>query len=353
MSDLRIKIAAEIAQEGSIPFARFMTRALYEPSEGYYERPLEVGKAGDFYTSVSVGKVFGDLLASRFAGWLTEWRDGDSRQIVETGAHDGQLAADILAKLSLLGVSAKIQYWIVEPSEVRRQLQQHTLHEFGGRVHWFKDIHDVPPVNGIFFSNELLDAFPVHRICWDASQQLWRELLVACYGDKFVWEKAELTFPSNDVSLPREVWPHLPDGFLFEVDRFARAWWKDAAAKLRAGKLMAIDYGFTVEDFLRSGKTGGTTRAYCQHRVTDDLLAHPGEQDLTAHVNFDSIRSAGEEAGLTTECFQSQSQFLTKIFEEALLKKHAFDWMPAELKQFQTLTSPEHLGRFRVLLQRR
>ena len=98
----------------------------------------------------------------------------------------------------------------------------------------------------------------------------------------------------------------------------------------------------------------GTLRAYHRHRVSDDLLAQPGEQDLTAHVNFSAIQKAGEEAGLKTETFCTQPQYLTRILQKAVADKSFADWDARRARQFQTLTHPEHLGRaFRVLVQSR
>jgi SAM-dependent MidA family methyltransferase len=126
-----------------------------------------------------------------------------------------------------------------------------------------------------------------------------------------------------------------------------------AARALQRGKLMTIDYGRVNEAVPESFQ--GTLRAYKNHRVTADLLAHPGEQDLTAHVNFSRIRAAGEAAGLQTEAVVTQEAFLTNIATRLwreLGPAHA--WGARQIRQFQTLTHPEHLGRrFRVLLQER
>jgi SAM-dependent MidA family methyltransferase len=119
------------------------------------------------------------------------------------------------------------------------------------------------------------------------------------------------------------------------------------------GKLVAIDYGLAAEEFLVPERKDGTLRAYYRHRLVSDVLANAGEQDLTAHINFSAIRQAGEAAGLRTEAFLTQEQFLTQIAAKAWKGGGAFgEWSRERTRQFQTLTHPEHLGRaFRVLVQ--
>src|SRR5688572_18648672 len=127
-------IREEIRANGPISFTRFMEIALYCPNLGYYERPdSRIGKGGDYYTSVSVGPLFGELLAFQFAKWL-EVLPG-SVQLVEAGAHDGQLAHDILSALPA-PLIARLEYWIIEPSQNRQKWQKQTLNEFAGKVRW-------------------------------------------------------------------------------------------------------------------------------------------------------------------------------------------------------------------------
>ena len=121
------------------------------------------------------------------------------------------------------------------------------------------------------------------------------------------------------------------------------------------GWLLTFDYGLTAEEFIRPERAQGTLRGYRDHRMSADLLACPGEQDLTAHVNFSALRTAGENVGLRTERFEPQANFLVRVAELAGREGSLFPaWSPARLRQFQTLTHPEHLGRpFRVLAQTR
>lgn len=376
----------EIARAGPLPCARFMEQALYHPEHGYYERDRSVvGKRGDFYTSVSVGELFGQLLAFQFAEWLGECGARNAEegmadaplQIVEAGAHDGQLAEDILLWLQRRrpDLLTRIEYWILDPSVRRQEWQRGRLSMFAPRVKWFAnwgEIQQAGSVNGVIFANELLDAFPVHRLAWSAGEQRWCEWGVRTAGDRFVWTRlaelhehvAALAQPaaalSNlDESLRESSWaslaPVLPDGFILELAPFAELWWNIAAQSLRQGKLLTFDYGHTTGDVINPAKPGGTLRAYRDHHLVDDVLAAPGTQDITAHVNFAALTQAGVRAGLTTTELTEQSRFLTRIAQRTMQQPAVFcEWTRERVRQFQTLSHPDHLGRsFSVLLQER
>ena len=357
MNSLIEIIRDEAARRGVLPFARFMELALYQPGLGYYEtQKFSPGRHGDFYTSVSTGELFGQLLACRFAGWLDEMRTADcGLRIAEAGAHDGRLAADILNWLQLNRpkLFEQIEYAIIEPSARRQEWQRETVKKFAAQIRWFSGFSDstIQRFNGIIFSNELLDAFPVHRLGWDAKAKKWFEWGVAVEGGKFVW--AKIPNPQSAIRNP-QLEAVLPDGYTIEISPAAENWWREAAGVLAHGKLLAIDYGLTAGEIFSPARTGGTLRAYFRHHATDDLLANPGEQDLTAHVNFSAIQKTGEDAGLVTEFFGSQAKFLVEIMAAAEKNSSLGTWTPGRTRQFQTLTHPEHLGRaFRVLVQAR
>lgn len=338
-----------------------MELALYCPEYGYYENEKRtIGKLGDFFTSVGVGSLFGEMLAFQFAEWLQALGShGEQRQIIEAGAHDGTLARDILGWLRNRrpGLFARIQYVIVEPSSNRQSWQRENLREFAESIHWLPSAEELQDANGIIFSNELLDAFPVKRFGWDAKKKIWFEWGVAMAGNKLFWTRLPA---SADLPFPPQAWPSevknvLPDGFIFEFCPGAEKWWRNAAVSLRRGKLLTLDYGLTGAELFLPERTRGTLRAFRRHRASDDLLANPGEQDLTAHVNFSVLQSVGESAGLKTEAFVSQAEFLTRIAEKIWKSpEQTGGWTPARTRQFQTLTHPEHLGRaFSVLVQAR
>ena len=388
MNEVAQKILTEIGLHGAISFARFMELALYCPVYGYYEKEWDnIGRRGDFYTSVSVGSLFGELLAVQFAEWLEPRLSSNSSwhavpvQLVEAGAHDGRLAKDILGWLRQYRrkLYEKLEYWIVEPSATRHKIQQTCLAEFAGQVHWTPNLSQfhapvspapsrgepvgsapAPGIAGIIFCNELLDAFPAHRLGWDAGRRAWFEWGVTAEHEQFVWTRLHSAPLDSNLGpvLPqalKEISIPLPDGFTIELSLAAQQWWSTAASVLAWGKLVAFDYGLTSEELFRPERFSGTLRGYRKHRLTADPLQDPGEQDLTVNPDFSAIQAAGEKAGLTTEFFTTQEQFLTQIAAR-IWQSQALSgsWTPAHTRQFQTLTHPEHLGRaFRVLVQAR
>ncbi|HTD67216.1 MAG TPA: SAM-dependent methyltransferase [Candidatus Limnocylindria bacterium] len=355
MNPLSQQLREQIQRHGPLPFAEFMAQALYHPTRGYYHRTLEqIGKRGDFFTSVSVGSFFGELLAFQFARWTEAGPvPGALFQIVEAGAHDGQLARDILDAIEDQEPTmfASLEYWIIEPSATRQAAQQSTLARFHN-VRWWESLTEIKErVHGVIFSNELLDAMPVHPFAWNAAQRRWEEMGVTWNGDAFAWTRLERpTVPSP--TFPDALLDVLPNDYIVEVSSAAQQWWRDATAALVQGRLLAIDYGGSLEELLSPSRTSGTLRAYSQHQVSSDVLADPGGQDITAHVNFFEIQRAGEMAGLKTDAFTTQEQFLTEIARGLWTRRGS--WPQNQVRQFQTLTHLEHLGRvFRVLIQSR
>ncbi|HKI68783.1 MAG TPA: SAM-dependent methyltransferase, partial [Verrucomicrobiae bacterium] len=278
----------------------------------------------------------------------------------------------------------RFEYGIIEPSQRRREWQKEKLLPFAPRVRWYDVLENLgsvtPGFSGIIFCNELLDSMPVRRLGWDAKHKKWFEWGVTLEAEKFVWARCDnslfhpmgegaqrageggaisrsvlgIPFPSSILDFPSSLLAVLPDNYTIEISPAAENWWRDAANVLERGRLMTIDYGFTSEEMVSPGRNQGTLRGYIRHRVADDVLANAGEQDITAHVNFSAIQAAGESAGLKTEMFSTQAQFLTRILGRTLKDKSFGEWDATRTRQFQTLTHPEHLGRpFRVLVQSR
>jgi SAM-dependent MidA family methyltransferase len=352
-------IRAEIAARGgAISFARFMELALYAPGVGYYaQADRAIGRGGDFYTSVSVGPVFGFLLAWRFAGWCGELR---RLELVEAAAHDGQLAHDVLSALREFHPAAfgRVRYRIVEPLPVRREVQARRLCGWGDLVSWVGEIGESgTPVEGVIFANELLDAFPVRRFGWDAGARTWFEWgVTATESGSLAWCR----LPAGEglgIAVPAALAAVLPDGCVVESSPAAETWWRAAARVLApgAGWLVAFDYGFDREFPIRPEQPGGSLRAYWRHRREADLLGRPGAQDLTANVDFARIARGGEEEGLATWVLQPQGRWLGAIAAEVFAAGGAAaEWLQRQVRGLQTLVHPGHLGQaFTALVQRR
>jgi SAM-dependent MidA family methyltransferase len=348
-----------------------MEMALYHPGHGYYERPgSRIGKLGDFRTGVSVGTLFGELLGFQIGEWLEAMPEGGPCQVVEAGAHDGRLAADLLAYWQGLHprLLARIEYWIIEPSASRQGWQQETLKAFGEKVRWFESLDSLRAagVRGVIFANELLlDAFPVHRLGWGARRGTWFEWGFKLDYARFVWVRMDQddgiqrtgmeSAIKPPIELSAEMLALLPDGFTTEPCSTATAWWRRAAEILRQGILMTIDYGLVADELFRPERVHGTVRACYRHYWVADVLANAGRQDLSASVNFTALQRAGESAALVRLGLTSQAKFLMRIVKGTMNSPEQFPpWSPKRLRQLRTLTHPEHLGRsFKVLWQAR
>lgn len=361
MNALQSQLQEEIRRRGPMSFARFMELALYAPGLGYYERRREIGRGGDFFTSVSVGPLFGELLAFQFAQWMDADCPAGVVRYVEAGPHDGALAADILAwtRRRRPDLFARLEYWLLDASPARRAWQEEMLRAVLPKVRWAPGIESpgLCHVNGVIFANEFLDALPVHPLRWSAARRQWEEGCVALEGDAFAWEwrRPAAALTEHRPPVPVELAGVLPDGFMVEICPAAAAWWRMAASRLSRGKLVTMDYGLADGAWFAPERAQGTLRAFSRHHAGADVLSRPGEQDLTAHVNFSALMEAGCAAGLRTEGLARQGKFLTEILGRTRLAEDVLDpWDERKTRQFQTLAHPEHLGhKFQVLAQSR
>ncbi len=336
-----------------------MELALYHPEFGYYTRrdagvglrPL--GRRGDFYTSVSVGETFGLLLAHRLVHeWETFFVGARPFVVVEQGGHDGQFARDLLAGLREIGTPllADIQYRLVEPREELRPGLEASVAP-GDPIRVVPSLAEARAPVGLFLCNELLDAFPVDLLLFENGA--WRERRVGwdIEAGRPTWVDREPAGALADFAA--ELGGGYPDGYRTEVCPGVDAWMDEAAGLFKRGLWWIIDYGHERADYYRPDRTSGTLRCYRDHRAGDDPFAHPGAQDITAHVDFTRLEHAAVRAGLAKRSFADQHHFLVEAAKPWLLSLEGGppDAAAAKrLRQFQTLAHPAMMGqRFQVL----
>lgn len=326
-----IRDAIERSPGGSIPFRDYMAMCLYHEPGGYYNREtVKVGKEGDFYTSASVGTVMGDVLADFFARSYERFasKGDEPMTIVEWGGGTGRMAGHLLDRLADRSPSlyARTRYRLVEISPFHRKLQQAELSRHPNVRHadadnWMPDAGDGPV---FVFSNELLDAFPVHRVerkngklyewhvAWDETRG------AAGFAKRLV--PLEPGSPAAAYLAGESV--ELREGQIVEANPEAADWIRTIGTKLGSGMLVTIDYGDVSEELYGAHRMHGTLLCYRKHRVHDDPFACPGEQDMTSHVNFSSCIRAGIEAGFTEWSLRTQQQFLIDEGALGLLVEH-------------------------------
>jgi SAM-dependent MidA family methyltransferase len=337
---LAAEIRDEVVREGPISFRRFMELALYHPEHGYYTSGrAQVGRKGDFFTNVSVGPLFGKLLARQFAEMWRLLGRPTGFCIVDQGAHEGHFAGDVLGALKETDPDcfAATAYRIVEPSSALALRQRERLIEWP--VEWVPDLSGLPIFTGVHFSNELIDAFPVHVLEWTGRE--WLERCVTSEGMEFRFTNCPITLPQLATACARIPQP-LPPGYVTEINLAAETWIADVAGRMKRGFILAVDYGFLRDEYYRPERFEGTLSAYAHHRRENDPLKAPGEIDLTAHVDFSSLMEAGIAAGLRVAGFTDQHHLMV-----GLGAAYFNDGIPAntgELRAFQTLMHPTLMG---------
>jgi SAM-dependent MidA family methyltransferase len=338
--DLIQCIRTEIEKQGPISFARFMHLALYHPEYGYYSSGrCAIGRAGDYFTNVSIGPLFGQLLCSQFLEIWERLGKIDNFVIVEQGAHDGQFACDVLesAKKRAPEFFAALRYRIVEPFPALQERQSQTLERFREKIEWRDSLQSFI---GVHFSNELLDAMPVRLISGNM------EKLVDMEGDNFAFVERALSQGAAASKLPRDRW---------SFNQPALEWIDDVSAKLQRGYLIAIDYGRLADKFQ------AMVHVRAQHRNLDSPFEQIGQADITMQVDWSSIVERARANGLRVAGFTDQHHFLTGIIAEFARggspKLPAEHWGQSSLpdsrkttRALQTLLHPEMLGRAFQLL---
>lgn len=345
---LQIIIQEIETQGGMIPFRRFMELALYHPEHGYYSSGrARVGKKGDFFTSVSVGEIYGRLLASVCREvWERLERPGEFT-IVEQGANDGSMAADLLGAISATDddFNRAVRFLIVEPFGVNLQRQRERLEKFS-HVTWVTSVGELPQFTGIHLSNELLDAFPVDSLRWNGTT--WTEECVKSDGTTLSWSTRPITDPALQAKAA-QLPSGLAEGFRVEVNAGIRPWLATLHEKLRRGIILTVDYGQAGEDRFAPHRADGTLAAYQNHQRFNDPLPEPGLRDITAQVDFTALAREAGVAGFEILGYSDQHHFLVGAAEPWLRSlgnlTATSDGARGDLRSLQTLLNPGTMGR--------
>jgi SAM-dependent MidA family methyltransferase len=334
-----------------------MQQALYHPEHGYYSSGrASIGRHGDYFTSVSVGPLFGQLLAAQFAQMWERLDQIDNFVIVEQGAHHGDFARDVLgsARKRWPEFFAALRYRIVEPFPILQDRQSQTLAEYEGEIEWRDSIDALEPFTGVHFSNELLDAMPVRLICSrgpvaraTAGSQ-WNEKFVALDGDDFAFVAQPIVDPALRAFITKL--PSRPAGYETEVNLAVLNWIANLATKLERGYVLVVDYGFRGDEFYAPYRTNGTLQCRAQHRLFTSPFHEIGHADITAHIDWTSLAERAQKHGLSISGFTDQHHFITGIISELFHDQLSGNADAKTKRALQTLLHPEMLGRAFQLL---
>ncbi len=320
------RLRAEIAAAGGwISFARYMELALHAPGIGYYARgDRQFGAAGDFVTAPELGSLFGRTLARQ----LKEIEG----PILELGAGSGALAETLLKELDR-------EYLILETSSALRERQRARL---GGKVKFLDRLPE--RFRGAVIANEVVDAMPVHAVAWRDQGIMERGVCI-----DLKWE--ERAAQGRVLEEAKAIGVAAP--YESEIGLAGPAWMRSLAASLERGVLLVVDYGFPRGEFYHPQRSMGTLMCHARHRAHGDPFLQPGEQDITAHVDFSALAAAAREAGLEVLGYATQAQFLvncgiTEVLAQANLE-NALHYAPIAAEA-QQLLSPAEMGElFKVL----
>lgn len=361
MSSLKELILETLRREGPITFERYMGLCLYHPEFGYYTKGRErTGVEGDYFTSSDLHPVFARLIARQAAEMWDHMQRPEPFTWVEMGAGRGLFAADFLAwsQHALPQFAAALEYVAIEPGSEQRRRIEARLAAAGvmNKATLLADIEEVSPATGCFFSNELVDAFPVNVVTRIAGRL--KEIYVAAHGDD-LGEKPGPISDSMVAAYAARYAPGLEEGQRMEVNRHAAEWMRVVSAKLTRGFVLTIDYGDVAHRIFTADRPRGTLLAYRRHTCGEDYFAAPGEMDLTAHVNFSALIDAGKLSGLEPAGMTSQERFLLALGEANQFadlynpNETELEMLQARLK-LKRLISPEGMGNiFKVLVQQR
>lgn len=368
---------AQIQRGGPIPFARFMELALYQPRLGYYMRtsnasgPSEaasegkslpagerigerIGWSGDYYTSSDVHPLLGQALA-RQARQVDELLGRPAPfTVVEMGPGKGLLARDFLAGCSTVKhvFGDRLRYVLIERSPAMRTAQRANLGSWLDLVSWVDRLDDLEAgsVAGLMYSNELVDALPVHRMRIIQGEP--KEMFVAYQDGQFCECFQDLSTPELERYLERlaQQGIRLPEGYTTEINLAALNWMREVGRALDRGIVLTIDYGHTAQDRYGHDRQRGTFLCYYRQTASEDPFRRLGDQDMTAHVDFTSLATVGEEVGLHLTGFTNQMSFLIGLGAEQMLG--ALEPGSLECQRATHLLRPGGMGQtFKVLVQ--
>ena len=341
-----LRILERIGNAGRITFAEFMEEALYG-RDGYYTRSGRISPAGDYFTSPTSHPAFGALVAVQLRDFWERLGRPEVFDAVEFGSGDGTLARDVVRYVQQFDetFAAALRYTEYDRADPDS--------EDAGDA---RDAGATPTgVTGCVLSNELLDAFPVHRFVIENGSLL--ELYVAAGDDGLV----ETPGPVSDPEIERRVAPFisdLPDGYRGEVNLGLRSWAERIATTLERGFILTIDYGEAARDLYRPGRSEGSLRAYYRHTLSQNPFQHIGDQDLTAHVDFSAVDSELSRVGIEALGMTTQTAFLDRLGLRAFLGNLPSLGLPAgEVERNRVpmlwLARPDGLGRFKVAFHAR
>ncbi|MBE9209572.1 class I SAM-dependent methyltransferase [Nostoc sp. LEGE 06077] len=356
-----------------ITFAEYMDMVLYHPEHGYYSsKAVNIGfKGGDFFTSASLGADFGELLAEQFLQMWEILGKPNPFSLVEMGAGQGLLALHILTyyQLHYPDLLAVLEYVIVEKSPELQQEQQQRLQNYS--VRWCS-LEDIPSnsITGCFFSNELVDAFPVHQFILQAEKLA--EIFVTLPSltepdENYYLLEGEFGEVIGEISTPHltkyfdligiELSANVyPDGYRSEINLATLDWLSIVADRLQRGYVVTVDYGYPANRYYNPRRSQGTLQCYYQHRYHNNPYINIGRQDITAHIDFTALELWGEQCGLTKVGFTQQGLFLMALgLGERIASLSYQDISIAQLlprrESLHKLLDPTGLGGFGVLVQ--
>jgi SAM-dependent MidA family methyltransferase len=348
--------------EQRITFAEFMELALYHPQQGYYATNQSgAGIQSDFLTSSHLGSDFGELLAQQFVQMWEILERPNPFTLVEMGAGQGLLVQDILRYLHKhhFACFETLQYIIVEKSPALAAEQQRRFGKFSeswGSLTW-QTWEEIPrnSIVGCCFSNELVDAFPVHRVV--RVDEILQEIYIGTSFQETIGElstsKLMEYFERVGVNLTTQQYL---EGYRSEVNLQALDWLETVSDRLHQGYLLTIDYGYSAQRYYSPTRTQGTLQCYYQHAHHSDPYLAIGRQDITAHVNFTALERWGEQFGLQNMGLTQQGLFLMALGLGDRISALPTSDQPLQdilsrRESLHALMNPMGLGNFGVLIQ--